>query len=1079
MSEGLAGATGLPAGAALAEDEVYVFPPSYAQERLWFLDQLHPGRVAYTIAGAFRLEGSLDAAALRRSVQEIVRRHESLRTTFRVIDGQLRQVVHARSAVVLAEVDLGRGPLLRPTVFRLSPREHVLVFAVHHIVADGWSLGILTRELAALYEAFVRGRPSPLPELPIQYADYAHWQREWLQGGTREELLRYWREQLGGAPARLELPFDGPRPAVPTFRAGHCAFSVPRSLTESLLRLGQGQDATLFMVLLAACTVWLWRYTGQSDVVVGSPIAGRTHSETEGLIGLFLNTLALRTPLSGALSFREVLARTRETALGAYAHQDVPFEQLVEDLHPQRDSGRHPLFQFLFVLQNASRDVLELPGLVLRPVELPPGEAKLDLGLSMTEGASGLGAVVEYARDLFEPETIGRMAAGLKTLLEAVVVSPDRPIRALPAGDEATRHEVLSAWSGALVAEPPAALVHERIQGQARRRPDAAAVRCGDDALTYAELLTRSRRLAGALQARGVSPEVRVGLFVERSLDMIVGLLAVLQAGGVYVPLEPGEPEDRIALIARDAGLSLVLTQDALAPRLVGIGLPTLSIGEAAAASSPPPRESGVTPENLAYLIYTSGSTGRPKGVMVEHRALAQRVASMTEAYGISERDRILQFISLSFDAAAEEVFPALASGATLVVLPRPSSCSADDLQRECTREAISVLHLPVAYWHHLVDGLATSGQRMPSCLRALIVGGERPSAERLRRWSSCVESPCRVFNAYGPTETTITATVHEVGAADAGAPPPIGRPLAGTRTYVLDGWGSPVPPGGPGELSIGGAGLARGYAGRPDLTAERFVPDPFAATPGARLYRTGDVVRHRREGALMFLGRLDDQLKIRGHRVEPGEITSVLSEHPGVGEAVVTLRGEGPDAVLVAHVAARAGGRLDAADVRAFLGARLPAHMVPSSIVVLPALPRTPGGKVDRAALPEAPVHKAPLEEARPRPQGELESAIASVWTEVLGLEPGATDNFFDVGGNSLRLLDVHRRLTRRLGRDLPTIELFRHPTVRALAAFLGGAMAVDAARRAEASGQRQRAALGRQQPRATARPSGPGGRP
>jgi amino acid adenylation domain-containing protein len=1052
-------------------------PLSFSQQRMWLLDQLEPDTPTYNISHALQLKGTLDTEALKWSLGEIVSRHESLRTTFEAVDGEPVQVIsptldtklpvedlsgleQARreaeaERLALEEkrrpFDLERGPLFRSTLLRLAEQEHVLLVSMHHIVSDGWSMGVFWRELGALYEAFSRGEPSPLAELPIQYADYALWQRKWMREEMIDEQLGYWRRQLAELPA-LELPTDHPRPAVQTHRGGRRSLTLSESLTRELKELSRQEGTTLFMVLLGALQILLSRYSGQEDVAIGTPIAGRTRAETEDLIGFFINTLVMRTDLSGDPSFREVLSQVRETALGAYDHQDLPFEKLVEELQPERDLSRVPLSQVFFALQNMPQEDLKLPDLSVEQQKIESGSVKFDLSFFLSEEEQGLNGRLVYNADIFDDTTIERMLGHLQTLLGGIVQDPDRRLSGLQLLDEAERHLLLSEWSGSAPEFPPGdRCVHELFEEQAELSPDAVAVVFGHQQLSYRELNQRANQLAHHLRALGVGPETLVGICVERSVEMVVGLLGILKAGGAYVPLDPASPAARLEFVLGDTRAPVLLTQE----RLVG-ELPEEHGAKVVRLDADWPliaREAGenltrgATTDNPAYVIYTSGSTGQPKGVVIEHSALSSYVEAATAAYEISSSDRVLQFASLSFDASVEEIFPALRCGATMVLR---SDRMADSMQRfvqECAEHEISVLDLPTAFWHELVLAFETEGLELPPSVRLLIIGGEKALAERVDQWHASQSVPkARLINTYGPTEATVVATYCELppGASDellGQGEVPIGRPLGNDLIYILDASMNPSPIGVPGELHVGGFGLARGYLNRPELTSERFVADPFSDAPGARLYKSGDIARWRGDGNVEFVGRVDEQVKIRGFRVELGEIEAVLGRHPALRGTAVVARGDGSGVErLVAYVVPLRREGPEAGELgdhlRDYLKARLPEFMVPSAFVTLDVLPLTSSGKVDRKALPSPDPSDLRSQNSYVEPRTPVEQGLVEIWEEVLGLERiGIHDDFFELGGHSLLATRVVSRARGAFGVELPLRYLFETPTVAGLA--------------------------------------------
>ncbi len=1055
---GAAAGPGLPP--LVPVDRSRPLPLSFAQERLWFLHRLAPESVAYNVPATLRLRGPLDAAALGRALGALVERHESLRTVFPVAGGEPvqevlpadgfslpvddlaalpageREAEAARRARAVGEgpFDLERGPLFRAALLRLDTEDHVLALAMHHVVSDGWSMGVLFRDLDALYGAFSRGEPSPLAPLPVQYADFAVWQREWLRGETLEAQLGFWREQLRGAPPLLELPTDHPRPQAAGGRRGTHPLAIPGALVEELRALSRAAGATLFMTALAGFQALLARWSGEDDVLVGTPVAGRRWAEVEGLIGFFVNTLVLRADLAGDPDARGFLAQARERMLEAQTHQDVPFERLVEELGVERSLGHTPLFQVMFSFVSATGRTGEearLGGLVMEQLPADGGETPFDLGMVLLEEGEGLAGVVEYRAGLFEASTVARMAEHFRVLLEGIAAHPERRLSEISLLAPAERAAVLEEWSvGAAGPRRPACL-HDLFAEQAARTPDAPAVVHGETSLTYAELDARAGALAGELRARGVGPEVPVGVSLERGIDLVVALLGVLRAGGVYVPLDPAYPAERLEYMLADSGARVVLTLDRLAERVPEFG------GTVVLLDTPHPRplphkgggEHYVSPDNLAYVVYTSGSTGRPKGVAVTHGAASNLLSQAVETFGAHPGSRVLQTASLSFDASLLEVFLALFSGAALHVADRETVLSGTALGALLREREIDV-------WVSTPPLLESLPDADLPALRTVSTGGERCSGELAARWSA----GRRLLNMYGPTETTIYATGHlcAEGAAEA---PPIGRPVAGARAYVLDRRGEPVPVGMPGELCVGGAGLARGYLGEPARTAERFVPDGVSGEAGARLYRTGDRVRWLASGELEFLGRVDEQVKLRGLRIEPGEIEAALLEHPGVRAAAVVVREDAPGRRMLVGYVVAANGALSVAEVRDRARRRLPEYMVPGAVVVLEALPLTPAGKLDRRALP-APSGAG--DEAYAAPRTPTEEVVAGIFAEVLGAgRVGAHDNFFELGGHSLLATRVVARVAPALGVELPLRVLFEAQTVAGLAER------IDAARR------------------------------
>jgi len=1031
-------------------------PLSFAQQRLWLLEQIEPGSAAYHLAGAVEMRGQLDVEALRRALQMIVRRHESLRTRLPAEGGTPRQVVaggltgelpvvdvgggHPRLARLMkAELqrpfDLAQGPLYRTVLYRLEHDVHVLQLTCHHVVFDGWSMGVFVRELTALYGEFAGGAGAELPPLPVQYADYACWQRQRLAGEVLERQLDYWRGRLAGAPRALELPTDHPRPAIETHRGARQAFVIPDGLARRLMELSRAEGATLFMTLLAAFSVLLSRYSGQRDLVLGTPIAGRSRPELEGLIGFFVNTLVLRMDVSGQPSFRELLLRVKETALEAYAHQDVPFERLVEELRPERDLGRNPLFQVMFVLQNAPRQDLALPGLRVTPLEIERNAAQFDVSLHLRPRPEGLVGFFEYATDLFEAGTIERMAGHFVRLLTGVVTDPACRITELPLLTEGELSR-LAEWN-ATAQSYPAVCVQDLIWERGCQVSERVAVECGGRRLSYGELLERAEALARHLRGLGVGPGERVGIYLERSLELVVSVLGVLRAGGAYVPLDPGYPRERLEYMVEDSGLRVLLSQRELAgsePR--GAGAVLYVDGEWGEAGHGPVGWREAEGEDLAYVIYTSGSTGKPKGVAVRHRSLVNLLTSMGREPGLSGEDVLLSVTTLSFDIAGLELYLPLLQGGRVALATRDEASDGVRLRELLLGSGATVMQATPATWRLLLE----AGWNGASGLKVLC-GGEaltRDLADEL------VARAGEVWNVYGPTETTIWSSACRVGRGEAVS---IGRPIGNTRMYVLDEALRPLPVGVPGELYIGGDGLAQGYWGRPELTGERFVPDPLGG--GDRLYRTGDVARWLADGRLECLGRVDHQVKVRGFRIELGEIEAALAEHPGVKQSVVVAQpGTGGERQLVAYLAHGTAPQPSVTELRAQLKRRLPVYMVPSSFVFLDKLPLTPNGKLDRKALAGLDAAHGHAREAFVPPHTPMEVFIADLWKQALGVERvGRRDNFFDLGGHSLLAMQVLAPIERKIGRRVNPREII-FQTLEQLAASCEAAAATGAGR-------------------------------
>ncbi|MFO0758294.1 MAG: non-ribosomal peptide synthase/polyketide synthase [Byssovorax sp.] len=1028
-------------------------PLSFAQERLWFLNRLEPEDTSYVVPIALRIGGRLDEDALGRALAALARRHEVLRTTFASRDGRPIQVIHEDRYPTLGIEDLGkladpeaamraraaaerghpfdleRGPLLRATLLRLSPDDRVLLLTMHHIVSDAWSNGILVGELFTLYGAEVEGRPSPLPDLPVQHADHAAWQRRWLDGEVLARELDHWKTALRGAPEALDLPSDRPRPKVPSRRGAWASALVSPEVARGLEALSRRSGTTLYMTLLAAFYVLLQRWTGQRDLVVGTPIANRTHTETERLIGFFINTLVLRTQVDDDLTIAELLGRVRETCLAAYAHQDLPFERLVQELAPERDRSRTPLFSVMFGLQNTPRDIPAPQGLSLAWVGAPGTASKFDITLGMAQGPEGLLASIEYAEDLFDRPTIERMLAHFFNVLAAFASGEAKTLGDVSILSAAERQTLLVDWNRTAADYPRGETFPALFEAQVDRDPSAPALLFGDETWSYGRLDEHANRLAHHLRRFGVGPEVRVGISMRRRPEVVVSLLAVMKAGGAYVPIDPNYPRDRIELILEDAGIAVLLTEEQVLDELPALLMPaiTLDSGWPSVAAEPADRlasRGGV--ERAAYVIYTSGSTGRPKGVVVEHRGLGNVAEVHRRAFGVGPGSRVLQFSSISFDASVWEMCMALLNGAALVIAPEEQMLPGPDLVRLLRAQGVTHLTAPPSALSVMPD------DEIPS-LGTLIVAGEACRAAIVDRWAP----GRRFFNAYGPTEATICASMTECRAGEGS--PSIGRPIANVTIVLLDEALRLVPVGVPGELYIGGVGLARGYLNQPDLTRERFVQSPF--DPGERLYRTGDLCRYRLDGNIDFLGRVDEQVKIRGYRVELGEIEAVLAGHPDIAEAAVAARDDASGTkTLVAYFVA-AGGAPEIASLRAFLAERLPEHMLPSAYVPLLALPIGPTGKVDRKALP-APEARAGLG-VTVAPRDPIEDLLVGIWEDVLEIpEVGIFDDFFDLGGHSLLATQVMGRIAAVLGVEIPLQALFEAPTVAGLAERAGLAL-------------------------------------
>ncbi len=1028
-------------------------PLSFAQQRLWFLDKLQLNSFFYNIPVALRLVGSLNVPALEESLGEIVHRHEALCTNFVTVDGKPSQIIQRQTNWTVSVVDLqhlstteieitaqklvqqqavrpfdlANEALFRATLVVLSETEHWLLVCMHHIVSDGWSIGVFVQELQALYNAYSQGQRSSLLPLPIQYADFAIWQRQWLQGEVLNSQLSYWQERLANAPTFLPLPTDQPRPAVQTFNGANLEFALSVELTQQLTKLSQKQGCTFFMTLLAAYNTLLYRYTGQTDILVGTPIANRDRTEVEGLIGFFVNTLVMRTEVLGDRTFNELLTHVRETALSAYAHQDLPFEMLVEALQPERDMSHTPLFQVMFVLQNAPISEIQLTGLTVSELPIESSTAKFDLTLSMENSPTGLVGVWEYNTDLFSRSTIERMTGHFVTLLEAIVANPQERISQLPMLTASEQQQLLVEWNDTSVDYPQDKCIHQLFEEQVERTPDAIAVVFENQKLTYHQLNCRANQLAHYLQSLGVGADVLVGISVERSLEMVVGLLGILKAGGAYVPLDPEYPQDRLSLILEDAQVSVLLTQQHLVDRLPQYQAKLVCLDEVWSEILQNKQDNPtkvVTAAHLANVIYTSGSTGKPKGVMVEHGGLYNLAQAQIQPFGLSGDSRVLQFASLNFDASIWEILMAFGSGATLYLGTKDSLLPGMPLIQKLGDDGITHITLPPS-------ALAVLPQEELPLLQTLIVGGEACAIELMRQW--CVGRD--FINAYGPTEASVCVAIAKCNPNDQKMF--IGRPISNTQIYILDQNLQPVPVGVSGELHVSGAGLARGYLNRPELTQEKFIPNPFSGGRGKeRLYKTGDLARYLPDGNIEYLGRIDNQVKIRGFRIELGEIEAILSQNPGVRENVVVAREDIPgEKRLVAYFVPELEQTPTTNDLRIFLKEKLPQYMVPSAFVRLEFLPLTPNGKVDRKALPVPDSHNTQAV-SFVAPRTSVEKVLADIWANVLHLEQvGVLDNFFELGGHSLSTIRVMSQVNETFQINLPLRHLFTAPTVAELA--------------------------------------------
>ena len=1096
-------------------------PLSFAQQRLWFVHQISPDSTAYNMLEALRLDGSPNIVALLQSLNELIRRHEVLRTTFSTVDGEPIQVIAPDTALTLPihdlqglsteeqteqirqiakseaskPFDLAVGPLVQFTLLQLSNQEYVLLLKMHHIIYDGWSLNIFFGELSQLYAAFSQGLPNPLPKLPIQYADFAVWQRQWLTGVVLDRQLNYWQKQLAGAPLVLELSGNRQRSPVQTFQGGIESFKLDHDLTQRLKQLSQESDTTLFMTLLAAFLVLVSRYSGQLDIVVGSPIANRNSPAIEKLMGFFANTLALRGDLSGNPSFTDFLAQVRQTTLSAYSHQDLPFEMLVEKLQPDRDLSRNPLVQVIFSLQNTPQSSANLPGLSIQNIPLPLDvRARFDLEVNYWEIPSGLEGVWCYNTDLFDATTIAQITQHFQTLLKAIVANPKARISELSLLSQAERHQLLVEWNDTQVDYPEDLCIHQLFEEQVKRTPDAVAVVFENQQLTYGELNSRANQLAHYLQSLGVGADVLVGLCVERTVEMVVGLLGILKAGGAYLPLDPEYPTERLSFILEDAQVSVLLTQQSLQGKLpqhqaqlICLDTDWHLIAECSQDNTLAQQALGIAEggrnaiadvqaTNLAYVIYTSGSTGQPKGVEVVHRAVNRLLFGVNYVH-LDATQRFLQIAPISFDASTFEIWGALLHGAKCVLFPE-SIPTAKSLRNEIDKHGITILWLTAALFNSIID----DDPQALAGIEQLLIGGEALSVAHVHRASEALPFT-QIINGYGPTEGTtftccypiprqIDTTIKSI---------PIGRAITNTQVYILDEYLQPVPMGVPGELHIGGAGLARGYLNARELTDEKFIPNPFdrsreagkqgsrgaeilhnyqrctelvvplrgsklrraswrevSPIPSPRLYKTGDLVRYLPDGNIEYIERIDNQVKIRGFRIELGEVEAVLSQHSDVQVSCAIVREDTPgDKRLVVYIVPHPKVIPITIELRQFLANKLPGYMIPYAFVMLDSLPLTQNGKVDRRAL-KAPSHTNDLEKFV-EPRNQLELQLVQIWSKILKVDKvGVKDNFFDLGGHSLLASYLMTQIKKQFGKDIPLTTLFQNPTIEQLAAII-----------------------------------------
>jgi len=1044
-------------------------PLSFAQQRLWFLDQLEPGGSAYNVPVEVEITGRLNLMVIERVVNEIVRRHEVLRTSFTVEQGVPKQIIAPMLRLTVKWIDLEhldeterhtearrlaaaeaeqpfvleRAPLMRVKVLRFDSEKFIMLLTTHHIISDAWSMGVLIQEMTALYRAFNEGQPPPLPELPVQYADFALWQREQLQGEVLQEALAYWKKQLGDRPETFELPTDFPRPPVQTFRGAQLSFELSPTLTAALKDLSRRENVTLFMTLMAGWQILLARYSGAEESIVGTPIANRRRVVTEGLIGFFVNTLVMRTSLPPEITFKALLKHVQEVALGAYAHQDLPFEKLVEELQPERESSHNPFFQVVFGLQNAPAPELRIEGLTFRIVAVDHQNAKFDLTLNMVDTADGLQGTLQYNTDLFEAATISRLITHFKTLLQGIVNAPESRISSLPLLPAEEREQLLYQWNQKQREYHGDSCLHQWFERQVERTPAAVALVFDQVRLSYRELNERANQLAHYLRRLGIGPEVMVGLYVERSPEMVVAILGILKAGGAYVPLDTMYPKDRLAFMLEDASIRLVLSQSELTAALPDREMTVVTLDtewETLASQNTENPPNLTTSENLAYVIFTSGSTGRPKGTLVSHGNVARLFEATEDWYHFDERDVWTLFHSSAFDFSVWELWGALLYGGSLVIVPFILSRSPEAFYELLLTEHVTVLNQTPSAFRQLMQVDREAWSRSNDLdLRLVIFGGEALEVRSLSEWyERHAEERPRLVNMYGITETTVHVTYRPLSRIDAETryASPIGCAIPDLELYILDAQLGPVPIGVPGALYVGGSGLARGYLNRPELTAERFIPHPYSTNPGARLYQTGDLARYGSDGDIEYLGRIDQQVKIRGFRIELGEIEAVMRSHPAIRDVVVVAREDEPgEKRLVGYFVAAMEMSLTIDDLRSYLKETLAEYMIPTSFVILDHMPLTAQGKVDRKALPAPDSARPYLQEEFVAPRTWQEQKLAEIWSQYLGVDPiGIHDNFFVLGGHSLLATQLISQIREVFKVELPLRALFEAPTIAAL---------------------------------------------
>ncbi|MGD9898613.1 MAG: amino acid adenylation domain-containing protein [Calditrichaceae bacterium] len=1037
-------------------------PVSFAQQRLWFLDQLEPGNSLYSIPAAVKIKGNFNKEAFNKSINTIIKRHSVLRTAFIAIDGSPAQVISAEMDIKIPEVDLSgldkqeldsqlneiiisqtekpfdlqTTPLIRASFLNLSKDETIVVLTIHHIVSDGWSMGVIISEIKELYPAYCLNKSITLPELPVQYADYAIWQRKWFRGNVLDKQITYWKNQLKDIPPLIEIPTDRPRPASRTYRGDHIIFNIEKEKVQKLEDFSLKQDATMFMTILSVFQVLLHRYTGQNDICVGSPIANRNRAEVAGLIGFFVNTLVMRGDLSGNPAFSFFLERMKKTILDAYANQDLPFEMMVEAVNPNRALNHSPLFQVMFVYNNTTENAITLPDLEISLIDIESRTSKFDIIMNLTETENILQGKLEYNTDLFNRDTMERLIGHFKVLIDSIIISPLSKISDLRmlTGEEFTHITTIlnkpESWYDC------GKFVHKLFEEQVEKSPSAVALVADKKELSFEELNTRSNRLARYLIRNDVLPGTFVGLSVNRVPELIIGILGILKAGGTYLPLDPGYPEERIRFMLEDSAAKFVLTQEQIAKNFPSSNAELICLDtlwpEISQENDGNP-DIKVTNDPPAYIIYTSGSTGTPKGVLISHQAIANHCCDMIDHYEIKPDDHILQFASFNFDASVEQILPTLISGARLV-LRDDEIWPTIDFHKKIEKFDLSVINLPTAYWQQLALDWSSHPEWLPkNRLRLVIIGGDRMSGDTLELWRKTSLSDIRLLNAYGPTETTITASTYEIPRDFRGTNISIGRPRANREFYILDSNLYPVPVGIPGELHIGGSALAVGYLNQHELTAEKFIKNPFGKENGSLLYKTGDLARYLSDGNIEFLGRVDNQVKIRAFRIELGEIEAALNQCSGVSRSIVTAREDSPGTKrLIAYYITERNQDLPVTELRGAIHKRLPDYMIPSAFIRVDQFPLSPAGKIDRGALPVPENLRPDLESAFVIPRTPTEKKIAAIAGQLLKIDKiGVYDNFFELGGHSMLATQFISRLRESFNVEIPLRSVFENPTV------------------------------------------------